>query len=94
MITVHDLCRDAGVSERTLRNSFHDVYGISPKQYILRHGLERVHDALLHADDPHGAVTRAATEQGFFELGRFAVAYRHTFGECPSETLKKALSRE
>ncbi len=91
-VTISDLCREAGVSERTLRNAFHDVYGVSPKQFLIRHGLEQVHRALLLARRVRGSVTRAATEYGFFELGRFAGAYRHLFGECPSRTVRRAIA--
>jgi hypothetical protein len=34
-------------------------------------------------------VTRIVTDQGFWELGRFSVAYRALFGESPSETLQR-----
>ena len=87
---IADLCRAAGVSERTLRNAFHDVHGLSPKQYLLRHGLEHARQALQVAQDTRGAVTLVATEHGFFELGRFAGAYRQLFGERPSDTLRRA----
>src|SRR5258705_12876032 len=87
---ITDLCRAAGVSERTLRNAFHDVHGLSPKQYLLRHGLEEAHRALQVAQGARGSVTLVATECGFFELGRFARAYRRLFGERPSDTLRRA----
>ena len=86
---IADLCRAAGVSERTLRNAFHDVHGLSPKQYLLRHGLEEARHALQLARGARGAVTVVATECGFFELGRFAGAYRQLFGERPSDTLRR-----
>src|SRR3954469_8878491 len=38
-VTVGDLSRMVGVSERTLRSAFHDVLGISPKQWALRQRL-------------------------------------------------------
>lgn len=89
-ITIRDLCRAAGVCERTLRNAFHAVYGVSPKQYLIRRGLDAAHDALQHARAGRGVVTHVATDYGFFELGRFAAAYRRRFGERPSDTLRAA----
>lgn len=89
-IHITDLYRAAGVSERTLRNAFHHVLGISPKQYLIRRRLEEAHRALLEAHGARGAVTRVATTNGFFELGRFAGTYRHTFGVLPSITLREA----
>jgi len=91
-VTVVELSRAAGVSERTLRNAFHDVHRVSPKQFVIRQGLEHAHEVLLAAQDGRGAVTRAATESGFFELGRFAGAYRHVFGERPSDTVRTAIA--
>ena len=92
-VSVAELHRAAGVSERTLRNAFHDVYGMSPKQFQIRQGLVHAHRALRLARNVRGGVTHVATEHGFFELGRFAAAYRRLFGECPSETLRGAPAR-
>jgi AraC family transcriptional regulator, ethanolamine operon transcriptional activator len=89
-VTVTDLSRIAGVSERTLRAAFHDVIGISPKRYALAQRLQAARQALCSADPETTTVTDVAMMFGFFELGRFAGRYRHTFGEVPSETLRHA----
>jgi transcriptional regulator GlxA family with amidase domain len=86
-ITVGDLSRMAGVSERTLRSAFHDVLGISPKQWALKQRLVAAYCALSAANPATTTVTEVAMSYGFFELGRFAVRYRMAFGEAPSETL-------
>jgi AraC family transcriptional regulator, ethanolamine operon transcriptional activator len=91
-VTVADLSRMAGVSERTLRAAFHDVIGVSPKRYAITERLQAAHQALQRADPQSTTVTDVAMTFGFFELGRFAGRYRHTFGEVPSRTLRQAVA--
>jgi AraC-like DNA-binding protein len=43
------------------------------------------------AAEPGTTVTSVALDSGFAHLGRFAAAYRHHYGESPSETLRLAL---
>ena len=86
-VTIAALSRTAGVSERTLRAAFHDVLGVSPKQYVIRERLRAAHDALCQANPETTTVTDIATAHGFYELGRFAGRYRALFGEIPSQTL-------
>ncbi len=87
-VTVAELSRMAGVSERTLRTAFHDVLGLSPKRYVIAQRLRAARKALSTADPHTTTVTDVAMAFGFFELGRFAVRYRHAFGELPSRTLQ------
>ncbi len=86
-IALRQLCDITGVSERTLRNAFYDVRGVSPTQSMRRMRLNQVHAALKHSDQ-HATVTEVATRYGFYELGRFAQRYKAVFGEHPSETLR------
>ena len=88
------LCDVAGVSERSLRNAFYDVRGMSPKRFVLRERLNEVRRALRDADATRGTVTTIATDYGFFELGRFAATYKAVFGETPSATLRGSTVRE
>jgi transcriptional regulator GlxA family with amidase domain len=91
-VKVAQLSRMAGVSERTLRAAFRHVVGLSPKQYAIAQRLRAAREALCAANPETTTVTDIAMEYGFFELGRFAGRYRHTFGEAPSRTLRHAAS--
>ena len=92
-VTIAELSRAAGVSDRTLRAAFHDVIGVSPKQFEIAQRLRSARMALLAADPKTTTVTDIATEYGFYELGQFAGRYRHAFGELPSRTLQHAAAR-
>jgi transcriptional regulator GlxA family with amidase domain len=87
-ITVTELSRMVGVSERTLRAAFHHVLGLSPKQYAINERLRAARAALSAADPGTTTVTDIAMTYGFFELGRFAGRYRDVYGEVPSRTLR------
>lgn len=87
-ISIARLCRVVGLSERGLRNAFYDVRGMSPKRSMLRDRLEGVRRALRNQRARDTTVTSVATDHGFYELGRFAGAYKELFGEAPSETLR------
>jgi AraC-like DNA-binding protein len=93
-IQIAQLCDVTGVSERSLRNACHAVFGTSPKRYLTRRRLEAVHMALSQAEPGRATVTRIATDYGFFELGRFAATYSSFFGERPSETLRSDVPRK
>ena len=86
-VTMAELSRLAGASERTLRAAFRDVIGLSPKQYAIAQRLQAARAALCSADPAKTTVTDIATAFGFYELGRFAGRYRNAFGEVPSRTL-------
>ena len=87
-VSIAKLCQVAGVSERSLRNAFYDVRGMSPKRCVVRARLVEARRALCDARGTRGAVTAIATDYGFYELGRFASTYKAVFGESPSETLR------
>jgi transcriptional regulator GlxA family with amidase domain len=87
-VSIVQLCRIVGVSERSLRNAFYTVRGMSPKRCAVRARLAEVRQALSVANGMRGAVTAIATDYGFFELGRFARRYKAVFGESPSATLR------
>jgi AraC family transcriptional regulator, ethanolamine operon transcriptional activator len=89
-VSIARLSTVVGVSERSLRNAFYDVYTTSPKRYLKLWQLHQVRRELRAA---HSSVTDVATFNGFYELGRFAGEYKALFGEVPSVTLHRAKAR-
>jgi transcriptional regulator GlxA family with amidase domain len=86
-VPMTELCRLVGLSERTLRNAFYQVHGVSTKRWLKAERLRAVHTALSAASGG-ATVTGVATGFGFYELGRFAGIYKAAFGEAPSATLR------
>jgi transcriptional regulator GlxA family with amidase domain len=84
-----EICAAIGVAERTLRGSCEEHLGMGPIRHLTLRRMHLVRRALLRADPSKATVTRIITDHGFWELGRFSIAYRALFGESPSETLRR-----
>jgi AraC-like DNA-binding protein len=89
-VSVSDLCRIAGASERGLENAFREVLGFTPVAYLARLRLHRVREALLAATQGSTTVSVEALRWGFWHFGEFSRAYKACFGELPSDTLRQA----
>jgi AraC-like DNA-binding protein len=87
-ISLGELCAVAGCSSKTLETLFRRALGETPNRYLRRWRMWRVREALSTADPAATTVSEVAVAYGFWELGRFAVAYRAAFGESPSQTLR------
>jgi AraC-like DNA-binding protein len=85
-----EICAAIGVAERTLRASCEEHLGMGPIRFLTLRRMHLVHRALLRADPSESTVTRIVTDHGFWELGRFSVAYRTLFEEPPSATLRRS----
>ena len=83
------LCATVGASYTTLRDCCQGYLGMSPKRYLWLRRMHLVRRALRIADAEKTTVTEIATDYGFWELGRFAVAYRSLLGEVPSAALRR-----
>lgn len=87
-LRVAELVAATGVPERTLRQVFHDYFGIGPLRYLKLRQLNQVFAALRAANPKATRVGDILAAHGIWEFGRFASNYRHLFGEPPSQTLR------
>jgi AraC-like DNA-binding protein len=88
-VHVTDLCKAAGVSERSLEYAFKEIMGLTPVNYLVRLRLHRVRQALLAATQASSTVSAEALKWGFWHFGEFSRAYKACFGELPSDTLRR-----
>lgn len=87
-ISMADLVKVSGASQRTLHAGFKASYSCGPMAYVRRCKLEQCRQQLLGADPADISVTDAAAEWGFYHMSNFARYYRQEFGELPSDTLR------
>jgi len=85
-----DLAAQVGASYWTLRDCCLEYLGMSPRRYLWLRRMHLAQRALRRADAERTTVTEIAADYGFWELGRFSVAYRSLFGESPSTALRRA----
>jgi AraC-like DNA-binding protein len=82
------LARAVRVSLRSLQGGFHKHVGKPPMAYLRDLRLNGIHEELRRAAPSTTTVETVAYRWGMLHLGRFAAAYRGTFGELPSQTLR------
>src|SRR5271157_365662 len=88
-VTVGDVAAAIYVTPRAVQYMFRRHLHTTPMAYLRRLRLHHAHLELLAADDASTTVTAVATRWGFAHTGRFAVAYRQTYGRTPHETLRQ-----
>lgn len=88
-ISLEDIAASARVSPRSLQLGFRTHLRSTPMAVLREVRLRRTREDLLAAV-PSDTVGAIAARWGFAHAGRFAIQYAKTFGETPSETLKKS----
>jgi len=86
-VYMQELCAAVGTSYSTLRDCCQEHLGMNPKRYLWLRRMHLARRDLCRAEPEKTSVTEIATNCGFWELGRFSVAYRGLFGEPPSIAL-------
>ena len=84
-VTIEDVCREVGMSRRTLQYCFQTMLGISPLEFLRAVRLNGVRRLLKTS----ASVTDAAAHWGFWHLSYFSRDYRLMFGELPSQTHRR-----
>ena len=77
------------VSLRSLQGGFQKHVGKPPMTYLRDLRLRGIHEELKKATPATTTVEGVAYRWGMLHMGHFAAAYRRTFGEVPSQTLKR-----
>ena len=88
-ITISELAAVAGLSVRSVQESFQRTFEMSPLTYLRQVRLDRVHEELLDRDPRDVSVGEVARRWGFAHLGRFSAVYVERFGEYPKQTLRR-----
>jgi YesN/AraC family two-component response regulator len=84
------LAREVGMSKYRLSHRFHEVLGVTFRDYLLRVRLQRA-EALLAAGQL--SITEVAQNVGFGDLPRFDKVFKRYTGITPSASRSLAISR-
>jgi len=84
-----EICAATHASERTNRICCKEHLGMGPVRYLWLRRMHLARGALAMASEGSATVTSIAMAHGFWELGRFSVAYRGLFGETPLASLRR-----
>jgi AraC-like DNA-binding protein len=87
-ITIEALALVTHSSARSLFAAFKKSRGCSPMRFVRQVRLQHARDMLTRAG-PAVSVTSVALDCGFNNLGHFTKDYLSSFGERPSETLRR-----
>jgi AraC family ethanolamine operon transcriptional activator len=88
-LRIWQLCREIGVSERTLRHIFQQRTGMSPHDFLKSERLNMAHRMLRDNSSRAQLVKQISHSIGFPQVGHFSRDYKQLFGELPSHTLSK-----
>lgn len=81
-LRVGDLARVADCSQSQLRRRVHAVFGLTPKQYVLRVKVERAMELLTETNDD---LSEVAHQVGFYDQPDFSRRFARITGRTPSQ---------
>ena len=88
--SIVELARQIGISDRTLRSGFQELFGTTVIGYLTQQRLEK---AELLLREKQLSVAEVANLVGYSHLGYFAKVFKRQFGITPSECLVGKLGK-
>lgn len=82
----------SGLSARILQRSFQNAFGLTPKQWVRKQRLHAARSFMLNRREPI-SITALAYDFCFASPSDFAGHYMLEFGELPSQTHRKKITR-
>jgi AraC-like DNA-binding protein len=79
-----ELAQQVGVSDRTLRRGFQELFGTTVIDFLTQKRMERAQH-LLRSN--YTSVSDVANQLGYTNMGHFAATFKRQFGIAPSECL-------
>jgi AraC-like DNA-binding protein len=89
-ISVADLAKAGGISKRQLLRKFHNEFGMSAQEFVLKTRIHAASEALLQQDV---AISEVSEEFAFFDQSAFTRQFRKITGMTPLEFQKRYGSR-
>jgi AraC-like DNA-binding protein len=82
-----ELGQQVGLSDRTLRRGFRELFGTTVVGYLTNQRMHQAQQLLLEG---HYTVAEVANQVGYTHLGHFAAAFKKQFGVTPNQYLIKS----
>jgi AraC-like DNA-binding protein len=82
--SLFDLAQEVGVSDRTLRRGFQNVFGTTVVGYLSQQRMKQAEQLLREGKH---TVAEVANQVGYAHLGHFAAGFKRQFGISPRECL-------
>ena len=92
-LTVADLAREMGMSERTLHRRFRLAVGTTPAAYLIQARIRHAADQLVRHHGEQRRISEVAQACGFEDSNYFSRCFRKVMGRTPREYQKSLPSR-
>ena len=90
-LTISDLAKQSGISEMYFRKVFNEIYGMSPKRYIIMMRINRAKE-LLNISEL--TISQIADIVGFGDIYLFSKTFKSEVGSTPTEYSKAIHHKE